>query len=265
MSHERENTNAFRDSYELPIDQFSAELAFRDQFKATFPDQIQGLNYDLAEIQRQAGIRSPLDYELVDEDQEMLIEGSHGELIRFILESPVDPMGSSDLVVNSPDQVSQEEYDELDDMGLRIAKLEHDGNVVVGMPSHTRALLEGIFSITGAQTLRDDRLENGLERGSVIRQGNYMGVAIYFSEDYDDNWLSTGQPTVGLRLMGEGLASIEVTALTNPQKEKFATMVGVSELDILGFMIENKIDRDNYLQVGQNIAEARQIISSIDT
>lgn len=236
MAYTPENghsANSFPAEYQLPENQVQAELQFRDTYVARFPEYANLLYSNIQQLQRQAGI-------VIPKDDVGFVGYDYG---------PVSPNGSRTLMISNRLQVSSEELEGMSISDQQVVAVSRDGTRVVDMPDPTRAMVDGMYALTGATVIRDERLE-GLQKGSVIRKGTYMDTPVYFSEDYDDALPWAGnRPVFALRLIGSSLGELSAKAMNLDQLKEFVRESGIPAHKIHPFIEDNQVTKDNYKSI----------------
>lgn len=265
MSHAFENSpaNSFPAHYGLPEDQLTAEMAFRDEYTAQFPDYAYLLNSNIQQLQRQAGIVIPK-YKINGEDREQADAAGLTDDLNFVGfgAGPVSPNGSRTLMIGKRVHVSSEELEGMSIDDQQVVAVSRDGTRVVDMPEPTRAMVDGIYALTGATVIRDERLE-GLQKGGVIRKGTYMDVPVYFSEDYDDALPWAGnRPAFSLRILGSSLGEVSAKAMNLAQLKEFVRESGLPAHKTHLFIENNNVTKDNYKSIIGVLKAAKEAVDS---
>lgn len=248
------------DVYEAPADQIAAEFALMDRFKQQFPEQEVALTESLNEVKRFAGIGVPkyklegpikgsTDDSPTDENG-YLATGEHF-FAALQLQMPLKELSALEFSALSSDQ--QADY-----------MMGREGVVVVGdVPTHTRALLEGLYQLTGARAVRNDLADGSEKNGTLIRQGTYQGSTVYFKERYSTykqhSYIQNQPDTAERRVLRvdminekSALEAIHNDLRPHEERELFMNLPeGVSRIDIRSMVTRGDITRHNY----QNIAE----------
>lgn len=251
--------SSFLPAYELPVDQMSFEDNLRREFTMAYPDFVPLFDVAVSDIQRAVGFGVPK-YKISSEDT-----------LRAIMEDQVDENGYfmsgvvnfSKLQITIPTRPTDEEIAAMSAAERLRIGLTWDGMTVAGgLSAASKKLIEGIYQLTGAQVVRDDRTFQ-LRTAEVVRRGSYMGEEVYFSENYDDNSPVYGTSTFSLFVLNAKTgaeAAIELNAL---QVREFATLAGLDMFAAQRAVRDMAITTDTYRLVGGVLRETGAILDAI--
>jgi hypothetical protein len=252
--------------YEAPKDQLAAEFALIDDFRNKFPNQVDAFTESLSDVKRFAGIGIPK-YRLAEgqpgdgslNDENGYLKSDEEIFSALLLQVPLE-------------RPSQEEFQKLSYEEQQRFMVGESGIYIVGndVPEHTRALLEGLYGLTGAKTLFDERAE-GLTRGTVIRQGMYQGTPVYFRElfsTYIEVHSSGGvehreRRTLRVDMLNEKDALNKVyNDMKDGQLEEFSQLTGIDPIAVRAMHTRREINRHNYRDVAALLVEANSAVES---
>ncbi len=262
MTHEAINpSQPFANKYPMPGDQLAFQFDLQDSFARDFPDSAPLIHQALADVQRFSGIDIPKyqfvetlsgDYPGPDDIDELgfLSLGSGGD------------NGYTMLALTMPAHHSDEEIAQMTEEERTEASKTHEGFLVVGdIPPETSAMLNGVYGLIGADTIRDDRTA-GEDTGTVLRRGEYQGTVIYIAEDYMNHSYYSGKPMMSVSLVGRDMSESIATGLNNSQFKEFVDAVGQSPSEAQQIMLDNKVTSNNYEDVGDALRQAREIVDT---
>lgn len=262
MSYEsKPPTTPFASRYPFPEDQIGYELNLRDGFALEFPDSAPVLEEALADVQRHAGIAIPK-YKI----REVLSADSPGpgdlndELGYFTYTA--HSMGYTRLMLRMPVTHTREEIDQMDDAQRAEASKTAEGFIVVGdIPPETSRMLNGIYSLIGAETLRDDRAA-GQAVGTVVRRGHYQGTPVWIAEDYMNHSYYSGKPLFSVRLLGRETGEQAAVGLNEGQFQEFASSIGLDPVGARDTISANNVTVLNYQDVADVLRQSRKIVDA---
>lgn len=139
--------------------------------------------------------------------------------------------------------------------------LAEEGLEIVGeMPQESKALLDGIYGLIGAKTLRDDR-EAGEPSGKVIRQGTYNGKPIHIAEYYDHP--QDGKPDkLHVFVMGEKQAKLSLEALTDRERDEFRRVSGITYGEFRHVHEGHGVTHTTYRDIANVMGQTREIVDA---
>lgn len=197
-------------AFPFPEDQLGFEAQFTGEYQARFPDAVPLLEGAMAALHRATGIPdSPLKKleGSVSNDKEQPVTGEEREKVNELLNQPLSPTRMTTIELTMPTEPKQqaspqERYRSQLEQALFV--LEAD------MPHESRALLDGLYGLIGAQVLRNDH-DTGQQEGNVLVRGTYMGQVVYFSEEFrrlqpSQSQHSSIEPQEALKLWSVGEA-----------------------------------------------------------
>jgi hypothetical protein len=262
MTHEATGqSQPFANSYPMPENQLEFEMTLLDDFANQFPDSKPVLGEALADVQRYSGIKIPK-YKLV----EPLSEGAEADpgLVDEMgfLDANVGDSGYSMLMLTMPVQHTEEQIKAMSVEERTEASATHNGFLVLGeVPPETTAMLNGVYGLIGAETIRDDR-SAGENDGTVLRLGVYQGEPIYVAEDYSDSSpYYNGKPTMTVRIVGKNAGEKLAEELTQSQFREFSEIVG-NPASARELIFSNNVTRDNYRQIAELMQQTKDIVDS---
>lgn len=136
----------FPDKYPQPDNQIQLETELSQDFNARYPEYADLLVENLGAVHSAAGLGGA---------------------------ASMPKLPTNNLRVGLPRQI--EEGETINEaQGLTVS-----GELAPG----SAAMLDTLFQLVGAETIRDDRAE-GKDAGQVIRQGSFMGEPVYIVEGY---------------------------------------------------------------------------------
>lgn len=222
----------------MPNDQLGFELELRDEFARKYPASAYVLDWDLQLIQTQAGMNF-----VTFEDAR-----SAGEPDATSMTFEAFTHGEKGLMLWKPTGTVHDRRDS-----------EYD---VVGqpLPQETADLLNGLYGLIGAETVRDDR-QAGEPNGFIIRRGEYQGTPIYLQEYFGNNGgPEVNEPLMRAALLGSESGPERVNGLTGSQDRRlFAALGAANAHEYFKFIKDNNVDKytfDSVIGVLEATAEA---------
>jgi hypothetical protein len=169
-------------SFPLPEDQVAHEHEFALEFAARFPEATPLFRAAMIGLHRAAGLPDQGIDGLPTLPEGM--EPAESGKARWVLDLMRQPLAANGFIAieltlpsgrNGKPETGYEQYRAAIESGLHV--LEND------MPPYGRALLDGLYGLTGTQVLRDDHT-TGQPAGAVLLKGNYLGKDIYIAEHF---------------------------------------------------------------------------------
>lgn len=247
------DNRVFEACYALPDDQLRSELDILADYEARFPAAVPVLQRALRDLGCFAGDGSPVFRIAAEQVTEARAIGIVVEQ-NYLRQQDNTASGFAMVALQAPVRRTRESYDALSEAGKYAAQVGDSGLVVVGnLPPEARALVEGLYALTGASVVRDGRQE-GDDPGSILRRGAYHGSTIYFSEEYDDagSYLPS-LSTFKLLLLTEVSAASQLVALNAAEEAAFMAVSGVRRHELMDTLVAFGIDRRNYTRVARRI------------
>src|SRR5262249_19093262 len=148
-------------------------------------------------------------------------------------------------VEHTDEQIAAMSLDERSQADIDSNPIRVYGNV----PPETQMLVEGIYGLTGASVLRDDRTAED-PTGEVIRQGEYQGSPVYFSENHGQ--IKMGgfwQPCLRIDVIGKKSAKTSLDELSKAEFKEFKELMGLNGVQALKTLPQNDGSRHNYRDI----------------
>jgi hypothetical protein len=239
--------------YEMPTDQFQAELNLVDFYKESPMAPV--LAAYLNDLKRFAGISIP-NYTFIEPLSDTDEADIPDEFVNDLGSGVVDFDSTRDSyqsvrmpVKPATPLIEKRHYDQLSPMQKDIYRSTYNGDAAVGeaLPVETQAMLHAIFGLIGAEKVRDDADRPAdaptSSQGSRIYKGRYMDSDIYIGEHWatftfqgEGNYI-----TRSIFMHGAEAGEAETDALTIAQ----LTELGQENIT-LRQIVDDDIDRTNY-------------------
>jgi hypothetical protein len=262
MTHETPSpSQPFANHYPRPQDQIAFEFQLRDEFAASFPESTPVMEEALADVQRFSGINIPK-YKLKEAISEDAPDTDN--LVDEMGYLTIGTSGYSRLTLKMPVSHTDEQISQMTDLERAEASQTHEGMYIVGdIPPETSALLNGLYGLTGAEVVRDDR-KAGETEGTVLRRGEYQGTPVYFSEDYMDPSYYSGKPMMSVRILNKDIGALIAEELNHSQFKEFADAIGQAPHIARKTIADNGVNVNNYRQVADVLRQTRDVVDRVD-
>ena len=202
----------FPDRYTVPEDQFAAEEAFAsshgDAHPSKYTDVPSLVSRTLRQLHAAAGVNPVAD--------------AAGNMARRVVR------GQPGLAATAAEPIM----------------LTRDGSKQINdtVRSETVSLLDGLYSLVGAQVIRDDR-QIGQSDGVVVRRGQYHGRWVHVVEHYRVG----GMVSLRVDFVGAEAADRIANQLSVNEVTDFATNMGWTVERARAYVVDNELDRKNLL------------------
>lgn len=165
----------FPDKYPQPDNQIQLETELSQEFNARYPEYADLLVENMGAVHSAAGLGSS---------------------------SVMPKIHVTNLRIGLPRQI--EEGETINEaQGLTVS-----GELAPG----SAAMLDTLFQLVGAETIRDDRAD-GKEAGRVIRQGSFMSEPIYIMESYGQYPDGSGREGQSFAVLSQERGRLEQSSL----------------------------------------------------
>jgi hypothetical protein len=251
------NPNIFANDYVAPENQASFEASLLNNFWLNHPNSMPVLEEALGDIHRYVGVGKPK-YGFVEaiSDNAQANPGNLGA-------NSYSDHGFSRLMLTMPAHYSDEQIANMsEDERLETSK-SGGGNFIMGdLPTETVDMLNGIYGLIGAQTIRNDRA-TGEPSGTVLRLGVYQGTPVYIAEEYMSRSYYSGKPLVTVRLVGKSIGEAMAKRLNSSQFRELAAAVG-GTIAAQRVVSTNDVTPENYRNVASVLDESRKVVDNVD-
>lgn len=235
-------------AYEAPADPLAAEMALIDTIHQQHPEMDQLLKDALHDLGRFTGFaRRDIKIDdpdfadpAIDEDGYLSIKKIVNARIRL---SPYEDMPPEDYK-----QLSEGDR-------MRYVMGSDKGSVVGEFTPGSKAMLEGLYSLTGAKVAKSEPHE-------IIRAGSYHGVPIFFKEEYSDwDFAEQGTLTVlTVRCLSESSAMLAIDRPTREQQAAFEETSGMSRAESEDMVLNGDLTTTNIDHAAAALEAAKRII-----
>jgi hypothetical protein len=263
MSHENEQSaQQFANSYPVPADQAAFESSLIDSYESQFPESAALMHDALDELKRFSGADIPK-YRVAKKQEDLAKDqGDVDEQGQF--GSPDTRYALSSLSLKMYKDPAEQDISNMSEYEKAEANRTSNGMSIIGeLPPETTALLNGIYSLIGAETVRDDRAQ-GEEHGVVLRRGVYNGSPVYIKERYTDNSFWQGKSTLSVVIENEHRGKITETGLSETQLHDFMDMSGIGLGEVHTIISEDGITSANYKDYASAYGQTRAIIKEAE-
>lgn len=251
----------------LPEDPLKFEIELTDQFGRQFPESAALMHEALDDLRRFSGFDIP--------KYQISPKGVHGDEVEglndengYLTSGGKQPIYSM-LTLQMPKKArTKEEIARMTDAEKAAADQTDDGAYVLGeLPEETKALLSGIYELTGAQIIRDDRVD-GEQTGTVLRMGKYQGQDIFIAEDYFDRcpWYG-GKDLLSVRLLKQSLGESVAEGLNDSQFREFSKAAEASGMDrfkVRDFIADNRVTYRNYREIADLLRQTSSVMKGAE-
>lgn len=212
MSQEQLHQQPFAESYPLPEDQLLAELHFVEDYSAQYPENARVLEHALSQLKQGAN-------------------------------------SMSSLYVRPPHDMPSRHDSGLSDGDYNRRYRQAEGRNIVGQPSGAEhALLEGLYSLTGAEVVRDDE-RDGEATGIVLRRGYIGDRPVFFEEAYSLPEPGTDdERTMKVFMLGAEWGNAALSQPSQSEVRRLVQAQGIDPMQANRFIADNSITRANLHQ-----------------